>query len=236
MTATFPAFVGLQGVYGASRSSSRKIRRALRVTDLSTGTDPHRHTPGTHNHTQTPAEQGRRGQARLPEPTDPPSEQASKRAEHRNDRPPAQSSSQPAPHRPRGPRAGRIPTPCVRSARPQGALNPGLPRDPARGGAHRGRERHPHTQHTHPHTLTHTPSLTHPVEERWKGAPGAHSGLLPSANTPAPPRPSHSPSPTASARRPREPTRRKRVIRTRALARAKAAPQRRYRAVVRKER
>ena len=61
----------------------------------------------------------------------------------------------------------------------------------------------------------------------------AHSGLLPSANTPAPPRPSHSPSPTD---RVGAPTRRKRVIRTRALTRAKAAPQRRYRAVVRKER
>ena len=146
--------------------------------------------------------------------------------------------AQPAPHRPRGPRAGRIPTSRVRSARPQGALNPGLPRDPARGGAHRGRERRPRSTLTHTHTLLHslTHSLTHPVEERWKRAPGAHSGLLPSANTPAPPRPSHSPSPTASARRPREPTRRKRVIRTRALARAKAAPQRRYRAVVRKER
>ena len=204
------------------------------VTDLSTGTDPHRHTPGTHNHTQTPAEQGRRGQARQTHEVfrTRPTRRASKRARPTTN----QSSSQPAPHRPRGPRAGRIPTPCVRSARPQGALNPGLPRDPARGGAHQGRERHPHTQHTHPHTLTHTPSLTHPVEERWKGTPGAHSGLLPSANTPAPPRPSHSPSPTASARRPREPTRRKRVIRTRALARAKAAPQRRYRAVVRKER
>ena len=58
------------------------------VTDLSTGTDPHRHTPGTHSHTQTPTEQGRRGQARQAHeafrtrPTDlpAPSEQASSSA------------------------------------------------------------------------------------------------------------------------------------------------------------
>ena len=116
----------------------------------------------THSrHTQSHADPSRARQARsgpsgprsLPDPTDPPSEQAST-----TDHQPV--LSQPAPHRPRGPRAGRIPTPCVRSARPQGALNPGLPRDPARGGAHRGRERRPHTQHTHPHTLLHslTPS------------------------------------------------------------------------------
>ena len=129
------------------------------VTDLSTGADPHRHTPGTHNHTQTPAEQGRRGQARQTHEVfrTRPTRRASKRARPTTN----QSSSQPAPHRPRGPRAGRIPTPCVRSARPQGALNPGLPRDPARGGAHRGRERHPHTQHTHSPTHTHTHSFTH---------------------------------------------------------------------------
>ena len=136
----------------------RVCHTAKAVTDLSTGTDPHRHTPGTHNHTQTPAEQGRRGQARQTHEVfrTRPTRRASKRARPTTN----QSSSQPAPHRPRGPRAGRIPTPRVRSARPQGALNPGLPRDPARGGAHRGRERRPHTQHTHPHTLLHslTPS------------------------------------------------------------------------------
>ena len=76
----------------------------LTVTDLSTA---HRHTPGTHNHTQTPAEQGRRGQARQTHEVfrTRPTRRASKRA-----RPTApttnQSSSQPAPHRPRGPRAG----------------------------------------------------------------------------------------------------------------------------------
>ena len=219
------------------RCATAKTRKfASYVTDLSTGTDPHRHTPGTHNHTQTPAEQGRRGQARQTHEVfrTRPTRRASKRA-----RPtPNQSSSQTAsPAPPARPESRPNPHPTRSFSSPAGRpQSPVFRATPQGGGAHRGRERHPHTQHTHPHTLTHTSSLTHPFGERWKGAPGAHSGLLPSANTPAPPRPSHSPSPTASARRPREPTRRKRVIRTRALARAKAAPQRRYRAVVRKER
>ena len=50
---------------------------------------PHRHTPGTHSHTQTPTEQGRRGQARQTHEVfrTRPTRRASKRAcEH--DRPP----------------------------------------------------------------------------------------------------------------------------------------------------
>ena len=58
------------------------------------GADPHRHTPGTHNHTQTPAEQGRRGQARQTHevfrtrPTRRASKRASTRGGSTNDRPP----------------------------------------------------------------------------------------------------------------------------------------------------
>ena len=130
----------------------------LFVTDLSTGTDPHRHTPGTHNHTQTPAEQGRRGQARQTHEVfrTRPTRRASKRARPTTN----QSSSQPAPHRPRGPRAGRIPTPRVRSARPQGALNPRSSARPRKGGAPTGGASDTHTRstltHTHSHTLLHS--------------------------------------------------------------------------------
>ena len=154
----------------ASRLRLARVVYPRSVTDLSTGTDPHRHTPGTHNHTQTPAEQGRRGQARQTHEVfrTRPTRRASKRARPTTN----QSSSQPAPHRPRGPRAGRIPTPRVRSSRPQGALNPRSSARPRKWGRPPGARATPtHAAHSPTHTHTHSSTHSHPVEERWKGAP-----------------------------------------------------------------
>ena len=118
----------------------------------------------THSrHTQSHADPSRARQARsgpsdprsLPDPTDPPSEQASTT----DPQPVLQPDSQPRTARAAREPAESPPHAFVQLARRAPSI-PGLPRDPARGGAHRGRERRPHTQHTHPHTLLHslTPS------------------------------------------------------------------------------
>ena len=135
----------------------------LFVTDLSTGTDPHRHTPGTHNHTQTPAEQGRRGQARQTHEVfrTRPTRRASKRA-----RPtPNQSSSQTAsPAPPARPESRPNPHPTRSFSSPAGRPQSPVFRATPQGGAPTGGASDTHTRstltHTHSHTLLHslTPS------------------------------------------------------------------------------
>ena len=142
----------------------QNMSHAMCVTDLSTGTDPHRHTPGTHNHTQTPAEQGRRGQARQTHEVfrTRPTRRASKRASE-HDRPP---TSPPA-SQPRTARAAREPAESQPHASVQLARRaPSIPvfRATPQGGAPTGGASDTHTHstltHTHSHTLLHslTPS------------------------------------------------------------------------------
>jgi len=141
------------------------------VTDLSTGTDPHRHTPGTHNHTQTPAEQGRRGQARQTHEVfrTRPTRRASKRARPTTNQPVLQPAS-PAP--PARPESRPNPNPMRPFSSPAGRPQSRSSARPRKGGRPPGARATPtHTAHSPTHTHTHF--FTHsPRRGEMKGGAG----------------------------------------------------------------
>ena len=132
-----------------SRESSPFVRH------LSTGTDPHRHTPGTHNHTHD-ADPSRARQARsgpsdprsLPDPTDPPSEQAST-----TDHQPVLQPASPAPP------ARRESRPNPNPMRPFSSESPtGPPSIPFCNRSFKDGPTHTATLQAHTHSHTQTPT------------------------------------------------------------------------------
>ena len=149
----------------AARQPNAKSRldKVQNVTDISS--DPHRHTPGTHSHTQTPSKAGAgpSDPRSLPGPSGPDrlAERASEHASTTDNQPTSQPSSQPLIARPCGARAGRIPTPTrlrhvfrTPAGRPQ-SRSSARPRK--RGRTPGTRATPTLTPHTHTHSFTHSP-------------------------------------------------------------------------------